>query len=281
MNWNLMKTKKKFFSLVLMLGVVASLHFPNSAQDAELMLLIERVSKQMDLHPEYNSWKALVVSTTTKMDKYWRPQKVTFVKKIVKVVNNKETEEILEALETEKGKTKDITEKYTKEARKEREKDKKKERERKLKGEKEKDKRSLELTGEDIFPFSEEKRINYNFLILEDSYIEKRPVYVLESRAKIKNEKLYEGKYYICKDSFDVVKVDLKPSKNPKYVKEFEMEMSFEVLPQGYFVLRKSMVRINGGIFIKRIRMTVEEEYSDYEILTLEKAENESNNFSF
>jgi len=56
----------------------------------------------------------------------------------------------------------------------------------------------------------------------------------------------------------------LKPSKNPKYVKEFEIEMSFEVLPQGYFVLRKSKARINGGIFIKRIRMTSEEEYSDY-----------------
>lgn len=261
---NFVNKKKKLISFISVLGAVAALHFPGLAQETELILLIERVSKQLDSHPKYDSWNASVTSTTTKMDKNWKPQKVTTVKKIVKVFNKERTEEIIQALETEKGKTKDITEKYIKEAKKQKEKERKKKRERKIKGEKEKNRRSLELTLEEIFPFDEEKRINYDFLKLEDSYIDERPVYVLESRAKIKDEKLYEGKYYICKDSFDVLKINLKPSKNPKYVKEFEIEMSFEVLPQGYFVLRRSKARINGGIFIKRIRMTTEEEYSDY-----------------
>jgi len=262
---NFVKKKKKLISFVL--GAVIALHFTGLAQATELMLLVERVSKQLDSHPEYDSWKASVTSITTKMDKNWKPQKVTTVKKIIKVFNKERTEEIIQALETEKGKIKDITEKYIKEAKKQKEKEKKKERERKIKGEKEKNRRSLELTWEEIFPFNEEKRINYDFLKLEDSYIDERPVYVLESRAKIKDEKLYEGKYYICKNRFDVLKIILKPSKNPKYIKEFEIEMSFEVLPQGYFVLSKSKARINGGIFIKRIRMTTEEEYSNYEIM--------------
>jgi len=264
---NSAKKKKKLISFVLVLGAATALHFPGLAQVTELMLLVERVSKQLDLHPKYDSWKASVTSITTKMDKNWKPQKVTTVKKIIKVFNKERTEEIIQALETEKGKTKDITEKYIKEAKKQKEKEKKKERERKINEEKEKNRRSLELTWEEIFPFNEEKRINYDFLKLEDSYIDERPVYVLESRAKIKDEKLYEGKYYICKDRFDVLKIILKPSKNPKYVKEFEIEMSFEALPQGYFVLRKSKARIDGGIFIKRIRMTTEEEYSNYEIM--------------
>ncbi|MFQ6084037.1 MAG: hypothetical protein ACE5WD_11880 [Candidatus Aminicenantia bacterium] len=267
-----MKTKTKFISFVLMLGAVVTLHFPAFAQETELMLLLDRVSEQLDSYPEYDSWKASVVSTTTKMDKNWQPKKVTIVKKILEIANNEETEEVLQALETEKGKTKDVTEKYIKEAKKQREKAKKKERERKLKRKKENNERKVELAWDDIFPFSEEKRINYNFIKLEDSYIDDLPVYVLESRAKIKNEKLWEGKYYIDKDSFNVLKVDLKPSKNPKFVKELEMEMSFQVIPQGYFVLKKSRMRINGGIFIKRIRITVEEEYSDYEIINSEEA---------
>ncbi len=124
-----------------------------------------------------------------------------------------------------------------------------------------------------IVLFSEEKRINYNFIKLEDSYIDGKPVYVIESKAKIRNAKLWEGKYYIDKDSFDVLKVNIKPSKNPKFVKELEMEMSFQVLSQGYFVLKKSRMKINGGIFIKHIRMTVEEEYSNYEIISPERTE--------
>ena len=270
---NFMKKKKKLISFVLVLGAVTALHFPGLAQVTELLLLVERASKQLDSHPKYDNWKASVTSITSKVDKNWKPQKVTTVKKIIKVFNKERTEEIIQALETEKGKTKDITEKYIKKAKKQKEKEKKKERERKIKGKKEKNRGSLELTWEEIFPFNEEKRINYDFLKLEDSYIDERPVYVLESRAKIKDEKLYEGKYYICKDRFDVLKIILKPSKKPKYVKEFEIEMSFEVLPQGYFVLRKSKARINGGIFIKRIRMTIEEEYSNYEIMNSKYAE--------
>lgn len=277
MKSNFIKTKNKFISFVLVLGAVAVFNFFGLVQEAELMLLVDRVSIQLETHPKYDSWRVSVISTTTKMDKNWQPQKVVTVKKIVKVFNKDRTEEILQALETEKGRTKDITEKYIKGAKKQRE---KKEQERKLKGEKEKNRKSLELTWEEIFPFNEEKRINYDFLKLEDSYIDERPVYVLESRAKIKDEKLYEGKYYICKDSYDVLKVNLKPSKDPKFVKEFEIEMSFTVLPQGYFVLKKSKVQINGGILIKRIRMTIEEEYSDYEIMNSEEAGIDFNNLS-
>jgi len=93
----------------------------------------------------------------------------------------------------------------------------------------------------------------------------------LKSKAKTKDEKLWEGKYYIDQESFDVLKLEIKPSKNPKHVKELEFEMKFQVLPGGYFVVKKVRARINGGIFIKRIRMISEDEYSDYEIISLEK----------
>ena len=113
---NFVKTKKKLISFVLVLGAVTALHFPGLAQVTELMLLVEKVSKQLDSHSKYDNWKASVTSITTKMDKNWKPQKVTTVKKIIKVFNKERTEEIIQALETEKGKTKDITEKYIKKA---------------------------------------------------------------------------------------------------------------------------------------------------------------------
>jgi len=270
---NFVKTKTKLISFVLVLGTFSALHFPAFAQKSELMLLLDRIIKQQDSYPEYDRLKASIITTTTKMDKNWKPKKVTVVKKILKVVNKEEIEEVLQVLETEKGVTKDITEKYIKEAKKQRKKDKKKEKERKRKVKKEEDGGSYELSKDEIFPFGEEKILNFHFVKLEDSYIDGLPVYVLESRAKIKNEKLWEGKYYIDKDSFDILKVEVKPSKNPKYIKEFNIDMSFQVIPEGYFVLRKSRVRINGGIFIKHVRMIVEEERSDYEIIAPKETE--------
>ncbi|NOR52969.1 MAG: hypothetical protein GQ536_02630, partial [Candidatus Aminicenantes bacterium] len=68
---NFVKKKKKLISFVLVLGTVSALHFPGLAQVTELMLLIERVSKQLDSHPKYDNWKASVTSITTKMDNNW------------------------------------------------------------------------------------------------------------------------------------------------------------------------------------------------------------------
>jgi hypothetical protein len=43
--------------------------------------------------------------------------------------------------------------------------------------------------------------------------------------------------------------------------------MSFRALSQGYFVLQKAKARIDEGILIKKIRITVEEEPSNYKII--------------
>lgn len=263
MGWNSIKTK--FIYFFLMMGAVASLHFLAFVQESKLEFLIDKVAMRQDLYPEYHSWEASVVLTETEMDKDWQPQKVTVIKKIVKVVNDEETEEVLQILETEKGVTKDITEKYIRKA--EKEKDKKKSKEGGHKTEKEEDKGAIKLSQDEIFPFNEEKRKKYDFIMMESSYIGGQEIYVLESRTKIKSEDLWEGIYSIDKESFDVLKVKLKPSRNPKHIKEFEIEMSFQVLPEGYFVLQKSKARIDGGIFIKKIRMTVEEERSNYKII--------------
>lgn len=263
MGWN--SIMKKIIYFFLMVGAVVSLHFLAFVQEDKFEFLIDKVAMRQDSYPKYHNWEALVVLTETEMDKDWLPRKVTVIEKKLKVVNDEETDEVLQVLETEKGVTKDITERYIRKA--EKEKDKKKSEEGKHKTEKEEDKGTIKLSRDEIFPFNEEKRKKYDFIMLESSHIGGQEVYVLESMTKIKSEDLWEGVYYIDKESFDVLMVKLKPSKNPKHIKEFEIEMSFQVLPEGYFVLKKSKARIDGGIFIKKIRMTVEEERSNYKIM--------------
>ena len=64
-----------------MLGAVVVFNFLGLVQEAELMLLVDRVSIQLESHPKYDSWRASVISTTTKMDKNWQPKKVVTVQK--------------------------------------------------------------------------------------------------------------------------------------------------------------------------------------------------------
>lgn len=42
------------------------------------------------------------------------------------------------------------------------------------------------------------------------------------------------------------------------------VEISFQTLPTGQFVLKKVKMKAEGGIAIKSIRMILEEEYSDF-----------------
>ena len=85
--------------------------------------------------------------------------------------------------------------------------------------------------------------------------------------AKEKDEQIYEGKFYIDQTTYDILKVRVKPSKNPRFVEELDMDIDFEVLREGKFTRRRSRTRVDGGLLFKRFRMIVEEEYFDIEIL--------------
>jgi len=45
------------------------------------------------------------------------------------------------------------------------------------------------------------------------------------------------------------------------------MDIDFEVLPEGNFIERRSRTRVDGSMILKRVRMLVEVEYFDIEIL--------------
>ena len=253
--------------VVLLLFIMGG--FPIHARPQEPGMLVEELARRLEAYPKYENWTFRSVSINREMTKNWTPKKTTVLEKSIRVSGGAITEEILRATEEENGRTKDITQDRIKKAE-----------ERKRKAEKERAGRerrgirrgerggSIYSIGlEEVFPFKEEKRNLYNFSLLEGSEIGGRPVLALKSSAKSKDEDLLEGVYYIDKESLIILKASLRPSKIPKIIKDFAFELSFDVLPSGHFVLRNIRMKVNGGIFIKHIRMEVEETYKDYEIL--------------
>jgi hypothetical protein len=77
----------------------------------------------------------------------------------------------------------------------------------------------------------------------------------------------WEGTFSFDPETHDLVSLDLRPSQNPKMVKELNMRIEFEVLEDRYLVLKRLQFKVNGGIFIKHVRQIVEDVYSDFEIL--------------
>lgn len=237
----------------------------------DIRSLLDKTAARISSYPELKKWKASVISVRTEMDKTWEPKKVTRVLKTVWVADKKRTEHIIRAEETEKGVTKDITTKYVREMEERQQQAKKREEERKRErrtDEHEKQRYMFNLA--ELLPFSEKNWGKFTFAKLEDEKLDGRPVFVLRSSARVPSEDLWEGRYFISQDGYDVLKVILSLAKNPKFVKEFALEMEFRLLPSGHFVIQKSRMKVDAGMVLKHVRLLVEEEYTGYEIIAVE-----------
>jgi hypothetical protein len=174
-------------------------------------------------------------------------------------------------VEYKKGKSKDVTQKFVNQAYKAREKaarERKKAKNKKDKNNKDDgDRQGMNLSLEEMLPFSEKNREKYEFALLHETTLEGASVYVVEARAKKKTEDVFEGKFFINQETFDIHRAELQLTKKPSAVKLMEMAMDFQVLPEGYFVVKKMFFRIHVGLVVKSFRREAIEEYTDYQIL--------------
>jgi len=258
--------KFKCCAILLILFVTGTLICLSSAgaQDKDLELLMDKIASRIESYPKDINWKAICVEKESKMNKQWQPEETRTTKSIVKFIDGKQDQEILEVLELKDGKTKNVTKEVIKQAEEMREKMKKA-------AAKEKDKNREKNKEEDslsvLFPFTRDKREKYNFKKLDDAVLDGVTVFLIEAKVKEKDEKLLEGRYYIDQKTYDVLRIHVKPSKIPKIVDEIEMEIGFNVLPEGIIVMKKTKMRGSAGMLGMHMRQLAEVEYSDYQVL--------------
>ena len=236
------------------------------SQQDETEELVSKVAERMSDFPEIDNYEAEVSAMLIYLDKNWKAKKTTLVEKTVRMQDGLREEEIQSAVETEKGKKKDVTQKLRDGARKQQEKAIKERAKQEREG-KEESKGGggrQELTMGEMFPFNEKKRDQYIFQRREDVAFAGKTALVLESKAKLRSDKYYEGTYYIDPDSFEVLRAFIQPAKNPGPLKKLEMEFLFQITPEGYFVPKEMRIRIHVGLVIKNIRMEIQEIYKSY-----------------
>lgn len=244
------------------------------AQSDETARILDQAASRLEAFPELESWQALVTSSRVEMDKNWDPKKELVVRKRIHITGQNRREDVLEARETEKGITRDVTTEYRE--RVQQEEAEASEEPSDGSDEDGKGKRQgFTLTDDHLFPFSSKAREKYTFTRKEDSVWQGVPVLVLESRALTPEKELMEGRYYLDKENLVVMRAELRPSRLPRVVKTIEMELWFEVLPEGYLVVKKTRVRFEAALVIKRIRMLTEEDYSEYRVLDASEGDSE------
>lgn len=116
-------------------------------------------------------------------------------------------------------------------------------------------------------PFGADKRGLYEFRRGADRNLNGLRAATIEARSKVPDDESWEGTYQVDAESFDILRVEAWPSKNPALVKELRMLADIEVIRGRYPFLKKSRFKVDGGILIKRVRLTAEEEFSNVEIL--------------
>lgn len=255
-------------AVISLLGLGAFLFaaFDNS-WDVDVSEIVDKTARRLASYPEMTHWQASVLHKNYEMDGDWNPSKETIVEKTVMMKDEIRQEKIKSAVEIKNGKSKDVTQKFVNETYKNMQKAANRRKETNENHGEENGRNRTDLSLDEMFPFSEKNRENYHFALLNETTLEGISVVVLEAKAKQRTQDFFEGLFTINRETGDVLRAELQLAKNPGPLKVMEMDMDFQVLPGGHFVLRKMKARIHVGLVVKNIRREVVDEYSDYQIL--------------
>ncbi|MFC2158489.1 hypothetical protein ACFLT9_11690 [Acidobacteriota bacterium] len=251
--------KRKILSLVFYFAVPLIMSGLTENRSQEIEDILNRVGEKTASYNKLDRFNINIISTLFTMDKEWKPTKIESVEKVVTIDGTRRTEEVISAIEKKNGKVKDLTRKYQRDAQKAREKALKEPEEAQKRG-----RRDLDLTLKEYIPFTPTKRREFSFRLIGESQLGGQPIYLIGATSLTESNEIWNGTYSIHKESFDILRAEISPSKKPGVLKQFRMELDFQILPGNYLALLKSKIRIHVGLVVKNIRVIAEESYSDY-----------------
>lgn len=218
--------------------------------------ILKHVDQRFLAYEEMDTLTMDVTSTVKHMNSKWEHTKITRVEKSVSVYGDSTHEDYHKVTEEKKGKIKDLTEKAREDVRKAQEKQSKN------KKEDGNNNQSIEL---DELWMLEKERENYNYTLLPDTLLNNRWTHPISVEAHFDSDTLYEGIYYIEKDTYDLMMVDMKPSKNPKMVKEMRLQFWFAPVKHNQLLLERTWTKIYASLLIKKFRIIIDESYTNYQ----------------
>ncbi len=247
-----MKIKYIFYLLCACLIVTPVTY--STAENKEIDQLLDRIETAITSQDKIE-WQAIAITKVSEFDKKGQVTKETRMKrKMITKKDGKIENEIIEIIEIEDGKQNDITQKAIEQSKKREEKNKSEEG------------RGASYTEEQLFPFDKKSRSKYSYHRLDDCQVDGKPVFVIETRAKERDTDTVEGKYFFDKELFKILKLVVKPSKAPMFIKELSIEIDYKILPENISIIERTITRMKGKFLFKRFDVLMEENYTEHVI---------------
>jgi outer membrane lipoprotein-sorting protein len=245
--------KIKYVFILLCVCLIITPAICSSAENEKINQLLDRI--ETSISQDQIEWQAIANSKITEFDKKGKVTKETRMKRrMITKKDGKVENEILEIIEIEDGKTNDITQKSIEQS-------KKREGENKS-GES----RGVTYSEDQLFPFDKKNRANYRYSQLGDSMVDGKHVFVIETSAKEDDTDAIEGKYYFEKELCKILKLVVKPSKMPMFIKDLSMEIDYKIMPENISIINKTITRMKGNFLFQRFDVLMEENYTEHEV---------------
>ncbi len=131
---------------------------------------------------------------------------------------------------------------------------------------KEERKKAKDEDSKGISPFEEKGEGKFEINLVREDSLGGRSAYVLSVNPKKKGKGLLKGLYWIDKESFRILKSELSPSKNPKFIKEMNIFIDFAEIEQGIFLPETFRIKGRGGFLFFKSNFEMKRTCQDYQL---------------
>jgi len=114
--------------------------------------------------------------------------------------------------------------------------------------------------------FDPKVRANYTYELMSPDTVKGLPSYVLRIKPKKKSKDLIDGKAWLHRDNFEVVKLEFRPAKNPKFVKELNMIINFSEVQPEFWLPTELKIDVRAGFLLIKKHFHMHEIRRDYQI---------------
>jgi hypothetical protein len=114
--------------------------------------------------------------------------------------------------------------------------------------------------------FSREVRRNYRFELLAPDTINGTPTHVLALSPRESGEDLISGTVWLRQDNFEIIRMDIRPVKRPRFVKKMHMILVFDQIAEGIWLPVRVDVDACGGFLFFKKCLNVHEVWDRFEI---------------
>ncbi|MFC1713323.1 DUF5686 family protein [Candidatus Poribacteria bacterium] len=121
--------------------------------------------------------------------------------------------------------------------------------------------------SETKMPMTSEGEGAYNYDLIGSEEWNGMEVWVVAFAPKKKKKEYIEGKGYVSKDSFNIVRVEFTPAKLPRVIENMRMSLTYSEVEGYWFPVKFDLkMTISVGLLVEFFRMDVEVEdtYSNY-----------------